>query len=301
MTNPNQSHSSKFSSPNVSQEFQISHSIAQVEWIQEKNRLTRLISQQPIKWLNPTESPEFCSLYLSGYGGGIVQGDQIQIDLFLKEKTKVALTTQSYTKAFKSPLKKSQQILRIAMEANSTLVYLPDPLIPQGQSDLSSKLEIQLKENCRVMAVEWFNAGRLTMGEDFSFKTLNSEFKILKNAIPLVWDRFEFTPQQISPTLPSMFGKGKVVFNGILCAKEEPAEIEDIRKNLIDQLNLKSIGEGAYQVQTLTGNIESLEEGILMIRFIAESTNELLPLMQALKDAASHPNWLKGVPFERKF
>ena len=275
---------------------------ATVEWIQNKNRITELVSNQPVKWLNPVESPDYCALYLSGYGGGIVQGDQIEIQLNAKANTKVALTTQSFTKAFKNDLGvDSLQEMISSLEEKATLVFLPDPLIPQKKSRLKNKQQWDLEKGSSLIIADWFNAGRSTMDEVFSFQKLETELSIKYDNEILIWENFNFTPASIPSQFPSIFGQEKAILNAFLIDMENPQLIEEDLKDIINQLNLNPVGEGYIKEKTLHGNAELLEPGIINLKFSGSKINDLEPVIKCLNDIASKPHWLAAKPFNRKF
>src|SRR5271155_276471 len=76
----------------------------------QKQILTSLDYQYPLKLIAPDShnSPEephhaVTLVFLLTYGGGLVGGDQVKLDVELEPDTRLVLVTQGSTKIFKSP------------------------------------------------------------------------------------------------------------------------------------------------------------------------------------------------------
>ena len=103
--------------------------------------LTECSYQYPLKLVAPDphtghEEKHVTVVFLLTYGGGLVGGDKIDLTVELEPLTQLVLLTQGSTKIFKSldPSIVSAQILDVTIGAGATLVYLPDPTQPFGQS-----------------------------------------------------------------------------------------------------------------------------------------------------------------------
>src|SRR5690242_15720903 len=79
------------------------------------------------------------TVYLLTYGGGIVAGDTIDLDVHLDHKTRVLLLTQGSTKIFKTddPQVVSHQRMNVYLKQGAELLYLPDPVQPFAHTAFS--------------------------------------------------------------------------------------------------------------------------------------------------------------------
>ncbi|CAH1453949.1 unnamed protein product [Lactuca virosa] len=84
----------------------------------DKSTVTRCFSKYPLKFIIPTKAgrseTDAVWIYTLTYGGGIVSGDCISVDLTVEDGCTAVLTTQASTKVYKSvALKCSEQMMEI--------------------------------------------------------------------------------------------------------------------------------------------------------------------------------------------
>lgn len=120
------------------------------------------------------------TLYLLTYGGGIVAGDTISLQITLESFTRLVLLTQGSTKIFKSPGRDllSRQDMTANISPGAALCYLPDPVQPFEQSAFQQKQTYNIllgdrsegKETRGSMCVlDWVCQGRRARGENWHF------------------------------------------------------------------------------------------------------------------------------------
>ena len=74
----------------------------EVERVGGRSRLTRCLSVAPLKILTPNAGADYCTAVLSGYGGGLVAGDQVRLSVDCGREAKLFLGTQAFTKVYKT-------------------------------------------------------------------------------------------------------------------------------------------------------------------------------------------------------
>ena len=72
----------------------------EISQVRGRSRMTRCKSISPLKILNPTSISACCQAYLSSYGGGMVAGDSINLEVSCLPGSKFFLGTQAETKIF---------------------------------------------------------------------------------------------------------------------------------------------------------------------------------------------------------
>ncbi|XP_009419526.3 urease accessory protein D isoform X2 [Musa acuminata AAA Group] len=95
-----------------------------VEMVGGKSTVTRCFSCYPLKLIFPNKVGSSKSdavwIYALSYGGGIVSGDQISLDISVGDGCTAALTTQASTKVYKSVDSKcSAQFLEVLLDKRS--------------------------------------------------------------------------------------------------------------------------------------------------------------------------------------
>ncbi|URE25544.1 UreD urease accessory protein [Musa troglodytarum] len=106
---------------------------AVVEMVGGKSTVTRCFSCYPLKLIFPNKVGSSKSdavwIYALSYGGGIVSGDQISLEISVGDGCTAALTTQASTKVYKSVDSKcSEQFLEARVGRNALLAVIPDPV-----------------------------------------------------------------------------------------------------------------------------------------------------------------------------
>lgn len=119
------------------------------------------------------------TVYLLTYGGGIVAGDTIDLDVQLDHKTRVLLLTQGSTKIFKTddPQVVSHQRMNVYLKQGAELLYLPDPVQPFAHTAFSQSQFYHLDSGEGSLCVcDWVTSGRSARGENwdiYEYKSRN--------------------------------------------------------------------------------------------------------------------------------
>ncbi|OCL03934.1 UreD-domain-containing protein [Glonium stellatum] len=154
--------------------------------------LKTLSYQYPLKLIAPdaiplpdarnTDAPTLIhTVFLLTYGGGLVAGDTVHLNVTLDPTTKLILLTQGSTKIFKTPSRDvvSGQRTNVDFTLNAALCYLPDPVQPFEQSAFEQVQVYNLKESQGSMCVcDWVCEGRSARGEKWSFYKYTSKNEV---------------------------------------------------------------------------------------------------------------------------
>ncbi|ORY08582.1 urease accessory protein UreD [Clohesyomyces aquaticus] len=130
---------------------------------------------------NPSTPSLVHTVFLLTYGGGIVAGDSINLDIRLQSKTRLVLLTQGSTKIFKTtdPTVVSKQYMTVGLAPDSALVYLPDPVQPFAQTAFSqSQIYTLENEEGSLCACDWVTSGRSARGENWDIHEYKSRNEV---------------------------------------------------------------------------------------------------------------------------
>ncbi|KAH8725751.1 UreD urease accessory protein-domain-containing protein [Phaeosphaeriaceae sp. PMI808] len=125
--------------------------------------------------------PLIHTIFLLTYGGGIVAGDTIDLDIRLESKTRLILLTQGSTKIFKTPDPSllSRQHMTVHLDRDAALFYIPDPVQPFAQTAFHQSQKFYLKNgHGNLCACDWVTSGRSARGENWSMYAYNSRNEI---------------------------------------------------------------------------------------------------------------------------
>lgn len=125
---------------------------------------------------NTTTNKPVAALYLVGYGGGLVSGDDVRLDVDVGNDCRLLLLTQGSTKVFKMraiPKASSagssssndlvtRQHIRFLLRTGSTLLLLPSPVTCYASSRYRQEqyFDLQCRETCSLVLLDWLTPGR---------------------------------------------------------------------------------------------------------------------------------------------
>jgi urease accessory protein len=159
----------------------------------DKPVLRNVSYQYPLKLVapDPLPPPSYGSdltsprlvhtVFLLTYGGGIVAGDTIDLEVKLDSKTRLNLLTQGSTKIFKTldPSVVSRQCMTVHLDHDAALIYLPDPVQPFAHTSFSQSQIYYLKdEQGSLCACDWVTSGRSARGENWDIHEYKSRNEV---------------------------------------------------------------------------------------------------------------------------
>ncbi|KAJ7393482.1 hypothetical protein OS493_006464 [Desmophyllum pertusum] len=178
---------------------------------------TRLQYTYPLKLLVPgfaSSVPSCQWLYVITFGGGLVEGDNVSLDVKVGEQCTVVVTTQASTKVYNSEEGLvTQQGLRGLVADGGLLAVLPDPVVCFKNAIYSQKQDFELTSNGSVIVLDWFTAGRMALGE--------------------VWDMISYKSHN------RIFVDGKLVFGDSICLSNGNSYLS-LKESMCDAMVLGS-------------------------------------------------------------
>ncbi|RDW88481.1 UreD urease accessory protein [Coleophoma cylindrospora] len=135
--------------------------------------LSKITFQYPLKLISPSPSANQKSVlvFLLTYGGGLVGGDQVLLNIDVKPKARLSIVTQGHTKVFKSTSRDivTRQRLDVSIEMGAALCLLPDPVQPFEGSVYEQLQKFTLAGGASICLLDWVSAGRTARGENWDF------------------------------------------------------------------------------------------------------------------------------------
>jgi len=145
----------------------------QFQKIRGKTVLTSAAAASPLRLLHPKNSGTAAWVYAATFGGGLLGGDAITLDVNVGPGASALLSTQASTKVYRSDAAASQR-LRAHVGDNGLLALLPDPVTPFASSQYTQEQHIDLSPSASLIAVDWMTAGRISSGERWQFTSYAS-------------------------------------------------------------------------------------------------------------------------------
>jgi urease accessory protein len=116
-------------------------------------------------------------VYTSSYGGGLVDGDQIALDVDVGPGAAVFLSTQASTKVYRSPRGTSSE-LHARISTQGLLAVIPDPIVCFAASRYRQVQSFDLASDGGLVVLDWVSSGRHASGERWAFQEYVARLRV---------------------------------------------------------------------------------------------------------------------------
>lgn len=282
-------------------------SIIQVTKNGNQSRLITCKSIPPLKIINPRTHNPYCSVILSGYGGGLVEGDQVNLQVQCDPNTTLYLGTQALTKVYKNPNGiPSTQTITGTLNTHACAVVLPDPVVPFANSIFHQEQNWHLHPNACLILADSHTSGRRAFGEHFNYTRYISNITITTPERPILIERYLSEPQTHRPTLTGTFGTYDVAFNLFIAGTPNAPRythlISTLQETLAPYVQLpRTTGNTPHTPGNLLLSYAQAKPQLFVIRALGKDVESLNPLYRAIGSAIAHPTLLKENPYTRLY
>lgn len=155
--------------------------------------------------------PNTAHIYLMSSAGGILQGDNLKIDIVAGKNTSTHITTQAATKIYKMENGYASQHIDISLEEGSYLEFIPNQIIPYKSSRFYQEVNLKISKNSLAIYSETISAGRMAYGEKFDFDLYFLRMNVVdENNNLLFSDIMNMQPTK-NKTFESLFGNKTIL------------------------------------------------------------------------------------------
>ena len=166
------------------------------ELIRGRSRLIRMVSVPPIKFIAPESHASGALCFISSYGGGMLGGDSVAINVEISEDSALVLLPQANSRAYtNTDGKLATQYMKVDIKKGGRFIFNADPLVLHEQSRYAQDTEINIDAGAGAIIIDWFSIGRSENGEKFLFSEYSSSLKISDTASTFLIDKQFFSPQ----------------------------------------------------------------------------------------------------------
>ncbi|MDB5046960.1 MAG: hypothetical protein JWO30_31 [Fibrobacteres bacterium] len=274
----------------------------------DTSHLTRCLGYPPIKFINPRPQHGCCQVYVSNYGGGLVDGDTVRMQVDCLPGSRLYLGTQSSTKVYKSQGKGGclQETIG-TVHANALAVVCPDPVVPFAGSRYRQTQSWEVHPEADLILFDWLQPGRVARGEVFAFSRLRTELRVTRpGGAPVVAERFGMDPDSQDPFRCGHFG----AFRSFLCVYligpralrlADSLEARVLGLNGPGRTERTAEGEDGSSATAIWAGMGKREGEGSMIRAMGGDRRDLQPLHDMLFAALADAAWLGFNPWHRRW
>lgn len=157
-------------------------------------------ASSPLRYVMPTFAGQRggVSVCLVTFGGGLVDGDHVALDVTVEPGATLVLFTQASTKVFRG---RSSQVIRARVFG--TLVVLLDPVACFRGARYTQRTEIELGGEGACVLLDGFTSGRPAFGERWVMDGLHMRTRVTREGVALLDDavRLDEADAPIAPRL----------------------------------------------------------------------------------------------------
>ncbi len=147
----------------------------------ERSVIAAATSESPLKILLPRSHGDGRWAFISTFGGGLVDGDTIDLDVRIERGARALLGTQASTKVYQSPRKGARQKLTARVEEGAFLAFVPDHTTCFEDARYEQTSSFELAHGASLVTVDVLSCGRSARGERWAFSRYASRTRITRN------------------------------------------------------------------------------------------------------------------------
>jgi urease accessory protein len=237
----------------------------------DRSRVTRAMAASPLRLLTPRNHGPSAWIYSATYGGGLVDGDHVRLDLTVGPDAMAMLSTQASTKVYRarphagSPPAStgSSHELDASVFSGGLLILLPDPVVCFADSTYRQQQRIRLDAGASLVLVDWVSAGRHAAGERWQCRGYSSRLEVHREDRLMMLDSVALE----SSDLPSRMGRFNILCLMVIVGPH-------VARHAADALALVSSLPIEHRARVLAGASRLGEEGCI-IRLAGMSFEEV--------------------------
>ena len=193
----------------------VGRSAIRVDCVRGRSRLVKSVSQDPLKLL-PTRAADSdaCSVVVSNYGGGFLQGDRAHLDVSCSDGARLYLGTQALNKVYRCPQDDARQTITGRLGKDARVASLPDPVMLFAESRFRQCQTWDIEDGAMV-------AGRSAYGESFAFTSYASETRVAKAGRAVAIESVRCEPDRFDPKRIASFGPFQVMYSLLLAGSAD--------------------------------------------------------------------------------
>ena len=157
--------------------------------------VTQSVANSPLKLLTPRQNGSAAWAFASTYGGGLLAGDAIALDVRVGERCRLFLGTQSATKVYRSADGRvASQTVNVSLGDDSICVLAPHPVACFARSRFVQRQRIEMSATASLVLIDWLTSGRHAAGERWAFDLYDSRTDIVVYGRHVFRDAMRLSP-----------------------------------------------------------------------------------------------------------
>ncbi|NBD09826.1 urease accessory protein UreD [Corallococcus silvisoli] len=151
------------------------------------------LAHSPLRLLTPRNHGHAAWAYTSSFGGGLVDGDHLRLEVDVADGATALVATQGANRVYRSP-KGCQSELRARVGPEALLAWVPDPTVCFADARYSQTFDVTLARGACLVLADVVSAGRSARGERWAFQRYASRLRVEREGRALVDERWVLDP-----------------------------------------------------------------------------------------------------------
>jgi urease accessory protein len=140
----------------------------------------------PLRLLTPRAAGNAAWIVTSSLGGGLVDGDDVALEVTVDAGATCVVTTQASTKVYKG---RTAQHTRVTVAGDGTALVVPDPIVPYRDADYVQTTDVALASSSTLVLGDVITCGRLAYGERWCATQIDTRLSIRIDDALVLHDR----------------------------------------------------------------------------------------------------------------
>ena len=237
-----------------------------VELVRGRSTVVSCRAASPLRLLFPSVGDRAAWCFQTSFGGGLVDGDRLSLEVDVGAGAALLLATQASTKVYRGA---SSQALHARVGEGATLVVVPDPVVPFADARYAQRMTVDLAATSSLAFLDAYTAGRTAHGERWAFGRYESRLVVTRAGRTVLRDPFVLDP--VHGALAARFGRFDAIASLVLlgprvaeAAARILAELERVPVRASDDVVIAAspLGDGGALVRVAATDVRGLTHAI---------------------------------------
>jgi urease accessory protein len=155
--------------------------------------------------------PDMAFVIVSSPGGGVLQGDRLELSVEVEEGARLHLDTSSATRLYRMPDRAASSDVELRVGPGACLELVPDPYVPFAGARFLQRTRAVVDETGVLLLAEVVAAGRAARGEELRYERFESVLDVRRPSGELLYrDACRLVPAE-DLAAPGLLGPGRPV------------------------------------------------------------------------------------------
>ena len=238
----------------------------------EKTVLEDVAFTAPFKIMKPFyENQDLMTIMCLTASAGIMEGDEQEFEIFVKEGAKLEFVSQSYEKIHKMNNGSANRTAELYIGKEAYLYYNPLPTLPFKDSAFTSKLKVHLEDDTsQFILKEVLSAGRCARGELFQYRYYHNHIQIEESDKIIYVDNTKFHPTCMSLNSLGMYEQYTHFGTLLLCHIPKDTKWFHAVRTLLDATD------------NLEGGVTQVNTAMIVIRVLGYQADKIEDILNKL-------------------